>query len=173
MYVKYLFSRTGYWIPPNDIGIKVFCRWTSIEISAYICQSPLSKEICIYSGCTKYKRTSYSYHMMTMCSYFQVAVLIAQRRESWLSLVVQRKGDAYTLPIWGLYLLLRKASTKTMKEIALWWYTEEGSLKTIPCWTISSRTSVSASVIQIQPSRWFLVALLRLSFSTFIIEHLA
>ena len=57
---------------------------------------------------------------MATCSYFQAAVLIVQRRENRHSLVVQRKGDAYTLPIRGLYSLLRKASTKNTEEMALW-----------------------------------------------------
>ena len=126
------FSRLGYWIPSKDIGERSLVRKPLLTPLVLFAKAPIIGGMYAPWLHKMEKGQLSSYHIMAKGSALQDAALIAPRKESWHSLVVQRKGDVYTLPKRALYLLLRKASTKNMKENAFWQSLKKDLLKHFP-----------------------------------------
>lgn len=76
------FSRLGYWLSPKDIWVKSLVCKPFINLCPSLEKPPDNREYVQYSNSPKYKRMSYSCLVLAKCSYFQLAVLTVQRRES-------------------------------------------------------------------------------------------
>lgn len=76
------FSRLGYWLPPKDIWVTSLVCKALINLCPSLEKPPDNREYVQYSDSPKYKRMSYSCLVLAKCSYFQLAFLTVQRKES-------------------------------------------------------------------------------------------